>query len=181
MEGKENRDKDLIHHLTKTEEKYNSAVENSEIERQSQEEVENKLRNESEHAYIEIAKNIVQFSKDSMKEVSKQKAILRKTFNMALIIFLAIEYVVLGILLFVPNDLITERVVIVYMTAIIVETLTAFGIMVKFAFDAKSEVELLKTLHKVIESYQKFDHGSDVIKHEIKAEICDRCKWNRDK
>ncbi len=181
METKEDRDKNLIHYLTKAEEEHNNTVENREIERQSQEEVEADLRNESEHAYIEIAKNIVQFSKDSMKEVSKQKASLRKTFNMALIIFLVIEYVILGVLLFVPNTSITEKVVIVYMTAVIVETLAAFGVMVKFAFDAKSEVELLKTLHKVIESYQKFDRRGDMIKHEIKTEICDRCKWNRNK
>lgn len=134
-------------------------VSDSEENKCSQSELE--LACDSENTYLNIAIDVVDFSKSQITAGQVYKAKLRKAFFIFFTIALSLEYLVLFALLILHIWFaVRQEIILVYMSAVVVETIGAVAIMIKFAFEMSSEVEMNKTLHKVIENFQKYNHRS---------------------
>ena len=123
-------------------------------------EIDNALKRKSEDTYRKIALKIVDASSKQLEEQNTSKNRLKFVFTLFFIIFIGIQYLVLVSLLFIKAFFSTinlsDTVIISYITSVFVETLGAIAIMIKYAFDSKQEVNVLKILNGVISNYQKF-------------------------
>lgn len=119
------------------------------------------LASRSEENYIDVAHEIVEASTDQLNDQNTSKAKLKKTLCIFFMIFISVQYAALlaifglqiaqvGVPL--PND-----IIIAYITSIFVETLGAIILMIKYAFDSKQEIQVLKILEGIITNYQKFN------------------------
>ena len=118
------------------------------------------LTSESEKAYREIARDIVDVSEGQLKEQNDSKSSLKLTFTVFFIVFIIVQYAVMIAFLyakaFIPGIGLSDTIVITYITSVFVETLGAIIFMIKYAFDSSQEVNILKILNSVIRYYQKF-------------------------
>ena len=55
------------------------------------------------------------------------------------------------------NLQISDFILNIYIVSVFVETLAGLIIMIKFAFDSKQEVELIKILNAIITNFKKYD------------------------
>ena len=65
------------------------------------------------------------------------------------------------VLLILNNHLIfaSDSVVSAYVISVFAETLSGLIIMIKFAFQSKQDVELIKILNSIIEHFQKYNRN----------------------
>ena len=126
----------------------------------SADDIDSNLKKASEDTYREIAEDIVEISASQMKLQNESKNNLKKSFTIFFMIFISIQYLILIIFMFIKmfaNSVeLTDTVLISYITSVFVETIGAIIIMIKYAFDSKQEVEILKILNGVISNFQKF-------------------------
>lgn len=126
----------------------------------SADDIDSDLKRASEDTYREIAEDIVKISSAQMELQNKSKNDLKKTFTIFFMIFISIQYLILIIFMFIKmfakSVELTDTVLISYITSVFVETIGAIIIMIKYAFDSKQEVEILKILNGVISNFQKF-------------------------
>lgn len=126
----------------------------------SADDIDSNLKKASEDTYREIAEDIVEVSASQMKLQNESKNNLKKSFTIFFMIFISIQYLILIIFMFIKmfaNSVeLTDTVLISYITSVFVETIGAIIIMIKYAFDSKQEVEILKILNGVISNFQKF-------------------------
>ncbi len=79
---------------------------------------------------------------------------------------LIVQYLVL-VALIVCNSLntivftITEQILKLYMISVFVETLSAMGVMIAFAFASGEESKIVEILNNIIKNYQKVDLSLD--------------------
>ena len=126
----------------------------------SADDIDSNLKKASEDTYREIAEDIVEISASQMKLQNESKNNLKKSFTIFFMIFISIQYLILIIFMFIKmfaNSVeLTDTVLISYITSVFVERIGAIIIMIKYAFDSKQEVEILKILNGVISNFQKF-------------------------
>ena len=117
---------------------------------------------QSEKAYIEIVRGVVEKSSASLTALREDKKNLRDSFVglfkvliMAQLIALAIVIIVKG---FVPCFRISDNIVLTFMTTVFVETIGVIALMIAFAFTSKEEIEIINILNSVVENYQKYNN-----------------------
>ncbi len=118
------------------------------------------LQNESEIRYIKIVEEIVDSSKQQLFSQHDNKSSIRKKFQNFFIKLLSWQMVAVIALIILSACFkwfdISDKVIIVFITSVFVETLGAIVIMIKFAFDNTQEVQILKILSGAIRNFQKF-------------------------
>lgn len=112
------------------------------------------LQSSSEKAYIRITEKIVETTTNQLKEERNNKKDLRRILLNFFIFLLSLQYI--GMIFLVAFGIQHITVVITYMTSVFVETLGAVYIMVKFAFDSKTEVQGLKIMTEVVSRFKKY-------------------------
>ena len=114
----------------------------------------------SENAYKDIVKRIVNVTDGHLDNLSNSKQDLKKSFTPFFKWFLVAQYVVLTVILIlnacVTGFHISDVIIATYITSVFVETLSVIVIMIKYAFNSDQEVELLRILSNAISNYQKF-------------------------
>ncbi len=124
-------------------------------------EIYGKLSQASEKTYIKIAERIVSVSTFQLNQQNRSKSKLKKAFSRFFIVFLSVQYAVLVAMLackaFCASMLLSETVIITYITSLFIETLGAVILMIKYAFNSDQEVKILEILNGVISSYKKFN------------------------
>lgn len=110
--------------------------------------------------YRRITEKIIDKTCEQLQEHTKSKMPLRTTLSRFIIVLLIAQLVVLVAVLFlnrVWNLQISDYILNVYIVSVFVETLAGLIIMIKFAFDAKQEVELIKILTAITTNFKKYD------------------------
>ena len=103
---------------------------------------------ESDRAYREITKDIIEKTREQLVEHTKAKGPLRINLMDFIIRMLFLQFVFLMSILFFNQKLeISDSVINTYIVSMFVETLAGLLIMIRFAFDSKQEVELIKVLN----------------------------------
>lgn len=154
---------EFINRLRKVSESY-VEVPDLELELQDNDDADNidhDLRKSSEDTYQKIASNIVNVSSVQLHEQNRSKNMLKQTFTVFFICFLSLQYLLLISFLYIKSYYehcgLSDAVLISYMTSVFVETLGAIIVMIKYAFDSKQEVNILRILNGVISNFQKFN------------------------
>ena len=74
---------------------------------------------------------------------------------------LILEYVYLAVIILldamssIPMD-VPDKVLQALITSVFLQTLSAMGVMIAFAFMSREETQIVGLLHQIIEDYQKF-------------------------
>lgn len=114
----------------------------------------------SNEAYEKIVKDVVDFSKENLQDIHTDKQELRSRLVEFCINILGAQLAILFFLLICTalfeSFAISDKVLVAIMTSIFVETLGAIIVMIKFAFQAKEEVEMVGILNAVVKNYQKY-------------------------
>ena len=131
--------------------------ENSSLAKQ----IDERLLENSEADYRKIAKEIVSTSTAQLRRQNRSKNRLKLTFTLFFIIFISVQYLaliaILALQILSVGIPIGNEVIIVYITSVFVETLSAIFLMVKYSFDSQQETNVLSILNDVISNYQKFN------------------------
>ena len=118
------------------------------------------LMAKSEGAYITIANNIVTAATNQLSQQNKSKNSLKEIFTNFFIVLLSVQYGVMAILLFIrafqKESLLSDTVIITYISSVFVETLGAVVLMIRYAFDSAQETNVLTILNSIITRFQKF-------------------------
>ena len=124
-------------------------------------ETENKFIGDSEKAYQDITNKIINETKQQLNANRDSKKTLRIVLCTFIIILLSLQFVFLIVLLILNNHLIfaSDSVVSAYVISVFAETLSGLIIMIKFAFQSKQDVELIKILNSIIEHFQKYNRN----------------------
>lgn len=115
------------------------------------------LEEKSDEDYREVTKRVVDITEKNLNKQTEAKDNIRKELLPFIRWFLVLQYTVLCIIL-VFNDIILHlntTIITTYIVSVFAETLAGLIIMIKYAFDPKQEVELLKVLNAVVSDYQK--------------------------
>ena len=121
---------------------------------------------ESDRGYYMIAERIIAASQEHLSEQQRDKMTLRKRFAILFSALLMLEYIFLVIFILldaiaaVPVD-IPEPILQLYTTSVFVQTLTAMGVMIAFAFVSKEETRIVGLLNQIIRNYQKVSLDPD--------------------
>lgn len=122
--------------------------------------LDDELAAKSEGAYIDIATKIVDSATSQLDVQNKSKNNLKKTFTRFFIVLLSAQYLVLAALLFIRTfqhgSILTDTVIITYISSVFLETLGAVILMIRYAFDSEQETKVLEILNSIISRYQKF-------------------------
>ena len=118
------------------------------------------LKAKSEGAYIDIANKIVDSATDQLHEQNMSKNSLKKVFTVFFVVLLSVQYLSLAALLFIrafqEKSLLSDTVIITYITSVFLETLGAVVIMIRYAFASDQETKVLTILNSIIERFKKF-------------------------
>ncbi len=115
---------------------------------------------DSEDGYRRVVEKIVGITDNELQNQSTSKNPIKKKFTTFFVWFISIQYIALIIVLVLLGfSLIklSETIIITYMTSVFAETLGAVIIMIRYAFNSKQEVELIKILSSAITDYKKFN------------------------
>lgn len=115
---------------------------------------------DSDKDYRRITEKIIDKTCDQLKKHTEAKAPLRKKLSNFIIGLLLLQFLVLVGMLFLNRKLnlqISDFILNIYIVSVFVETLAGLIIMIKFAFDSKQEVELIKILNAIITNFKKYD------------------------
>ena len=120
---------------------------------------------ESDKNYQEVTKQIIDISKTYLFTQQKEKINLRKRFFNLFSWLICVQFIF--IVLFILFDScpkvtleIPDETLKVYIVSVFLETLTAIGTMIAFAFASKEETRIVGVLNSIVENYQKFRLGS---------------------
>lgn len=122
--------------------------------------LDSEIQRASEQSYNEIVNNVVSISKEQLDRQNINKQNIRKFFIKFFAVFISLQFLALIILLALRGAIdsfdISDTLFTSYIVSVFVETLGVVAVMVKFAFDSKQEVQILSTLNKVVEHFQKY-------------------------
>ena len=116
---------------------------------------------ESNRDYRGIANRIITVSEKQLADQQRSKVELRRKFAWVFSALLILEYVYLAVIIlldaitFIPIN-VPDRVVQTLITSVFLQTLSAMGVMIAFAFMSREETQIVGLLHQIIEDYQKF-------------------------
>jgi hypothetical protein len=120
------------------------------------------IKDKSEEMYLEIVRDVVIFSKRKLNSMHDEKEALRSRLIDFSLQLLSIQIIFLLIFLFFSKSLqISDNVLSVYMTAVLVETLGAVIVMIKYAFKSDEEVKIIDILNAVVKNFQKYEDSKD--------------------
>lgn len=118
------------------------------------------LAAQSEKTYSTLATEIVSITKTELEKQEESKQKLKIAFTIFFICFISTQYLVLVALLFIKAFVfwihLNDALILTYMTAVFVETLSAILVMIKYAFSSTQEVKLIDILNNAISKYQKY-------------------------
>lgn len=118
---------------------------------------QNDIRIISEELYLDTVKDVVDFSKKNLQQMHLEKSNLRDRLIEFCLHVLSIQMIFLIIFLLFPKQIgLSDNVLSVYMTAVLVETLGAVIVMVKYAFKSDEEVKIIDILNAVVKNFQKY-------------------------
>ena len=117
---------------------------------------------ESDKGYREISEKIIQISSDYLANEHDNKKELRRNFGILFSILISLQYAFIVVAIVLNACLgvsfyINQEILKLYIISVFVETLSAIGIMIVFAFASKDETTIISVLNNVIEHYQKFN------------------------
>lgn len=120
------------------------------------------LERKSEESYINIVESVVDFSKDKLNVMSKQKNKMQRTLIDFCLQIVTVQLFILFLLLVCgPNAGVSDKVIITFMTAVFTETLGAIIIMIRYAFKSDEEVSIIDILNAVVGRYQKYHENGN--------------------
>lgn len=120
------------------------------------------IKDKSEEMYLDIVQDVVVFSKRKLNSMHDEKELLRSRLIDFSLQMLGIQITFLLIFLFFSKSLeISDNVLSVYMTAVLVETLGAVIVMIKYAFKSDEEVKIIDILNAVVKNFQKYKDSKD--------------------
>lgn len=123
------------------------------------------LERKSEESYINIVESVVDFSKDKLNTISKQKDKMRqRLIDFCLQIVIVQLFILFLLLVCGSNAGMSDKVIITFMTAVFVETLGAIIIMIRYAFKSDEEVSIIDILNAVVGRYQKYHDNENTDK-----------------
>ncbi len=130
------------------------------------------LEEKSDETYREVTTRVVNITEKNLEKQTESKENIRKELLPFIRWFLVLQYTVLCIVLVFNNAILhlNTTIITTYIVSVFAETLAGLIIMIKYAFDPKQEVELLKVLNAVVSDYQK-----------VKGTKTDEKKTNQDK
>ena len=117
---------------------------------------------ESNKGYQQIARKVVEISKEYLTTQTAKKTGLRKLFSIFFICILSIQLLFLFVLIIlnschtIPFQ-VSEYILTTYIASVFVETLSAIGVMLSFCFTSKEESKIVGILTTVIQNYQKYN------------------------
>ena len=116
---------------------------------------------ESNRDYRGVANRIITVSQKQLEDQQRSKVELRRRFALVFSALLILEYVYLAVIILldamapIPMD-VPDRVLQALITSVFLQTLSAMGVMIAFAFMSREETQIVGLLHQIIEDYQKF-------------------------
>ena len=116
---------------------------------------------ESNRDYRGVANRIITVSQNQLADQQRSKVELRRRFAWVFSALLILEYVYLAAVILldaitpIPLD-VPDRVLQALITSVFLQTLSAMGVMIAYAFMSKEETRIVSLLHQIIEDYQKF-------------------------
>lgn len=116
---------------------------------------------ESNRGYQMVAERIITVSQKHLANQQHDKVELRKKFANLFSVLLILEYVFLVIFILldaiksIPVE-VPESILQLFITSVFVQTLSAMGVMIAFAFVSKEETRIVGLLNQIIQNYQKF-------------------------
>lgn len=116
---------------------------------------------ESNRDYRGVANRIITVSQNQLEDQQRNKVELRRKFALVFSALLILEYVYLAVIILldamitIPMD-VPDRVLQALITCVFLQTLSAMGVMIAFAFMSREETQIVSLLHQIIEDYQKF-------------------------
>lgn len=120
------------------------------------------IKDKSEEKYLNIVQDVVDNSKENLDVIREEKLELRYRLIDFCLQLLSIQMIFLIIFLSFSQELgLSDNVLSVYMTAVIVETLGSMIVMVKYAFKSDEEVKIIDILNAVVKNFQKYDDKKD--------------------
>lgn len=137
-------------------------VDNESLQRVDLPIVRNRIETEfeSDRGYRKIAEHIIAVSGKQLSDQQKDKVSLRKKFALLFSVLLVMEYIFLVIFILldaiasIPVN-VSEGVLQLYIASVFVQTLSAMGVMIAFAFVSKEETRIVGLLNQIIQNYQK--------------------------
>lgn len=124
--------------------------------------VQNRIQTEfeSDRGYHMVADRIITVSQKHLADQQRDKVYLRKKFAGVFSVLLILEYIFAVV--FILLDAVTvipvqipESVLQLYITSVFLQTLSAMGVMIAFAFVSKEETRIVGLLNQIIQNYQK--------------------------
>lgn len=116
---------------------------------------------ESNRDYRGVTNRIITVSQNQLADQQRSKVELRRRFAWVFSALLVLEYVYLAVVILldaitpIPLD-VPDRVLQALITSVFLQTLSAMGVMIAFAFMSREETQIVGLLHQIIEDYQKF-------------------------
>ena len=115
---------------------------------------------ESDRDYRKITQEIIEITKGQLEEHNNDKKPLRRDLLDFVKNLLASQFVALVIFILTNSTYelgISDEVLRTFIISVFVETLAGLIIMIKYAFDSKQEVELIKILNEIITHFKKYE------------------------
>ena len=116
---------------------------------------------ESNRDYRGVANRIITVSQNQLEDQQRSKVQLRRRFAWVFSALLLMEYVYLAAVILldaitpIPME-VSEGILHALITSVFLQTLSAMGVMIAFAFMSREETRIVGLLHQIIEDYQKF-------------------------
>lgn len=125
--------------------------------------VRSRIRTESEsnRGYQAVAEKIIHVSEKHLFDQQRDKMALRKRFATLFSVLLIVEYLFLVLFILldgfqnIPVE-IPDTILQLFTTSVFLQTLSAMGVMIAFAFFSKEETRIVGLLNQTIQNYQKF-------------------------
>lgn len=108
--------------------------------------------------YHELLEKIVNESFDTLEKNSNESKEQRDIFRNFFLCFLAIQFGMIAVLVILKGANVLELSDLIITTMIasfFVETLGVVAIMVRFVFNSKQEIEIIKAIQQIAEHYKK--------------------------
>lgn len=115
---------------------------------------------ESDRDYRKITQSIIDITKTQLEEHNKDKKPIRSNLLNFVRNLLVLQFAALVIFILTNSAYelgISDEVLRTFIVSVFVETLAGLIIMIKYAFDSKQEVELIKILNDIITHFKKYE------------------------
>ena len=123
--------------------------------------MDNQILADAEKSYSKTVDEVIRISGEQLTEEGKNKQKLRFFFTIFFSIFIASQFVILSVVIFLlglqQDFVLPDGVLTAYIASVFVETLGVVALMVKFVFNSQEEVKIIDILNAVVVNYQKFN------------------------